>query len=58
MLITSVLVFAMSTFFISFILGNTTKGDKGKVAAFMTLIAWGSLLCGLYIAKLLGIKQE
>jgi hypothetical protein len=52
MLVTGVLIFAMATFFGSFIIGSVSSTDKGKVATFMTLIAWGSLLCGLYFIEL------
>ncbi len=52
MLVFSVLVFAIITFFVSFLIGRTGSGDKGKVALVTTLIAWGSLLCGLYMARL------
>jgi hypothetical protein len=51
MLVTGVLIFAIVTFFVSFIAGNVSKADKGKAATFMTLIAWGSLLCGLYFIE-------
>jgi hypothetical protein len=52
MLVFGVLVFAMVTFFVSFLIGRMDTADKGKVATYMTLVAWGSLLCGLYLAKL------
>jgi hypothetical protein len=52
MLIFGVLVFAIITFFVSFLVGRTENNDKGKVALFTTLIAWGSLLCGLCMARL------
>ncbi len=47
-----VLSFAVATFFVSFLLGRSNDLDRGKVAAFVTLIAWGSMLCGLYMAKI------
>lgn len=47
-----VLMFAMATFFVSFLIGRSNDLDRGKVATYVTLIAWGSLLCGLYLAKL------
>jgi hypothetical protein len=52
MLVFSVLVFAIVAFFVSFLIGRTEDGDKGKLALYTTLIAWGSLLCGLYMARL------
>jgi hypothetical protein len=52
MLVFGVFVFAIAVFFVSFLIGRTENNDKGKVALFTTLIAWGSLLCGLYMARL------
>lgn len=52
MLVFAVLAFALVTFFISFLIGRTNEPDKGKLAAYVTVIAWGSLFCGLYIGKL------
>lgn len=51
MMITGVLVFAIVTFFISFLINRTNDFDKGKFATYVTLIAWGSLLYGLYLSK-------
>lgn len=51
MMVTGVLVFAVVTFFTAFLIGRTNNYDKGKVATYVTLIAWGSLLYGLYLAK-------
>jgi ABC-type multidrug transport system permease subunit len=51
MMVFSILAFAMTTFFVSFLVGRMKDHDKGRIAAFTTLIAWGSLLCGLYLAK-------
>jgi hypothetical protein len=51
MMIFGVLAFAMVTFFISFLIGRIEHADKGKVATYTTLVAWGSLLCGLYLSK-------
>jgi hypothetical protein len=52
MLGTSTLVFAMSTFFVLFLIRSAHNIAKGKMVTFITLIAWISLLCGLYIAML------
>lgn len=52
MMVAGVLVFAIVTFFISLLIGRTNDVDKGKVATYVTLIAWGSLLYGLYMAKI------
>ena len=51
MMIFGILAFAIITFFVSFLLGQIKDFDRGKIAAFATLIAWGSLLYGLYLAK-------
>jgi hypothetical protein len=47
----SILIFAMISFFVSFLIGRMKDHDKGKIAAFTTLIAWGSLMYGLFLAK-------
>jgi len=52
MLVFGVLAFAVATFFLSFLIGVRGESDKGKVAAYVTLTAWGSLICGLYIGKM------
>jgi hypothetical protein len=51
MMVFAILAFAMMTFFVSFLIGRMNDCDRGKIAAFTTLIAWGSLLCGLALAK-------
>jgi hypothetical protein len=51
MMVTGVLVFGVMTFFTSFLIGRTNNYDRGKVATYVTLIAWGSLLYGLFLAK-------
>ena len=48
----SVLVFAIVTFFASFLIGRTGEMDRGKAATYITLIAWGSLIVGLYIGRM------
>ena len=52
MLIFGVLAFAVVTFFASFLIGRTGEFDRGKAATFITLMAWGSLIFGLYIGRL------
>jgi hypothetical protein len=47
-----VLIFAVVTFFVSFLVGRSNDLDRGKVATYVALVAWGSLLCGLYLAKI------
>jgi len=51
MLVFGMLAFAIVSFFVSFLIGRITVHDKGKIAVFTTLIAWGSLMWGLYLAK-------
>lgn len=51
MLVFAVLAFSVVTFFVSFLVGRTNDMDRGKMAAYVTVIAWGSLFCGLYIGK-------
>jgi hypothetical protein len=51
MLVFGVLLFSVTTFAISFLLGQTKEQDKGKTAAYVTLIAWSSLVFGLYLGK-------
>ncbi len=50
-MVMGILVFAIVTFFIPFLIGRIIDFDKGKVATYVTLIAWGSLLYGLYLSK-------
>jgi hypothetical protein len=51
MLIVNVLVFAVATFFISLKMACGANLDNAKVAASATMIAWGSMLYGIYLAK-------
>lgn len=51
MLVFGVLAFAMITFFISILIGRTNNFDKGKIAAYVTLIAWSSLIAGLFMGR-------
>jgi hypothetical protein len=51
MLIFSVLLFAVATFYISFKMALGANLDNAKVAASATMIAWGSMLYGIYLAK-------
>ena len=51
MMLLAILAFATMTFFVSFLIGRMNDHDKGKIAAFTTLIAWGSLMYGLFLAK-------
>ena len=51
MMLLAILAFAAMTFLVSFLIGRMNDHDKGKIAAFTTLIAWGSMMYGLYLAK-------
>jgi hypothetical protein len=51
MMVFSVLVFAVVTVFLSFLVGRAGETDKGKAATCITIIAWGSLIFGLYIGR-------
>ncbi len=51
MLIFGVLFFSILTFFISFLITRTADFDKGKIASYVTIIAWSSLICGLYLGR-------
>lgn len=51
MMVAGVLFFAVVTFFLSFLIGRASDVDKGKSATTVTLVAWGSLLYGLYLSK-------
>jgi hypothetical protein len=51
MLIFNVLLFAVATFIISFQIAHGVNLDNAKVAASATMIAWGSMLYGIYLAK-------
>ena len=52
MLILGVLVFGIMVFMASFLITRNADFDRGKVAALITLIAWGSMLFGLYMGKM------
>ena len=51
MLVSGVLLFSVAAFAISFLVGKAGDHDKGKIAAYVTLIAWSSLIFGLYLGK-------
>jgi len=51
MMVFGILLFSIASFFISFLVGRMKDQDKGRIAAFTTLIAWGSLICGLYLGR-------
>ena len=47
----SILIFSVVTFFVSFLAGRSNDLDRGKVATYVTLVAWGSLFYGLFLVK-------
>ncbi|HUL00769.1 MAG TPA: hypothetical protein VLX29_07930 [Nitrospirota bacterium] len=49
MLETIVLIFAMVSFFLSFLIRRANDFVMKKIATSLTLIAWGSLVCGLFL---------
>jgi hypothetical protein len=51
MMVMGVIIFAVLTFSVSFLMGRIKDFDKGKIATYVTLIAWGSLLYGLYLSR-------
>jgi len=51
MLAFGVLTFGAVTFFISFLIGKRNDFDKGQIAAYVTIIAWSSLIFGLYMGR-------
>ena len=52
MMIAGILVFAAAAFCLSFLIGRSKDMDRGRVAAYVALVAWGSLLYGLCMAKI------
>ena len=53
MLIASMLIFALTAFCLSYLVGRSKDLDRGKIAVYVTLVAWGSMLYGLYMAKII-----
>jgi len=52
MMVASMLIFALAAFFLSYLIGKSKDMERGQLAVYVTLIAWGSLLYGLYMAKI------
>ncbi len=52
MMISGVLFFTAAVFFLSFQIGRSKDMDRGRIAVYMTLVAWGSLIYGLSMAKI------
>lgn len=52
-MIASVLVFGLLVFMISLMIAKRSDVcEKGEIATYIALIAWGSLVFGLYISKI------
>ena len=52
MMIASMLVFALAAFGLSFLIGRSKDLDRGKIAVYVTLVAWGSLLYGISMTRI------
>jgi hypothetical protein len=53
MMIASMLIFASVAFCLSFFIGRSKDLDRGRIAVYVTLVAWGSMLYGLCMAKII-----
>ncbi len=51
MMIAGVLAFSIVVFVVSYLISKAKVIDAGKLAASITLVAWGSMIVGLCIAK-------
>lgn len=49
--IAGVLVFSIIAPLISYLLSRSDNQDRGKIATSVSLVAWGSMLVGLLLAK-------
>ena len=49
--IVGVLIFSIIVPVLSFLVSKSENQDKGKIATSVTLVAWGSMLVGLLLAK-------
>ncbi len=52
MLMASILTFSMAAFYLSFSIGKVKDLDRGKLAVYVALVAWGSMLYGMYMTKI------
>lgn len=52
MIIASILLFSAAAFGASFLIGRSKDMDKGKIAMYVTLVAWASLFYGFSLAKI------
>ncbi len=51
MMIASVLIFSIAVFIVSYLISKARAFDAGKLAAYITLVAWGSMIVGLWISR-------
>ncbi|HLE42223.1 MAG TPA: hypothetical protein VI956_12045 [Nitrospirota bacterium] len=51
MMIGGVLAFSMAVFIFSYRISKAKTFDAGKLAAYITLVAWGSMIVGLCISR-------
>ena len=51
MMIVGVLVFSAAVFIVSYRISKAKAFDTGKLAASITLVAWGSMIVGLCISR-------
>jgi hypothetical protein len=52
MMVIAVLIFSVAVFFVSFEVAKAPLLDRGKIAASLVFVAWGSLLFGLVLSRL------
>jgi len=51
MMIPGVLIFSIVVFIVSYLVARAGTGDQGKTSTAIALIAWGSLLLGIFISR-------
>ncbi len=51
MMIVGVLAFSIAVFIVSYLISKARAFDTGKLAAYITLVAWGSMIVGLCISR-------
>lgn len=52
MMISGILIFSIAVIMVSFLVSKHGDHDRGKLSTMITLIAWGSMIFGLFIARL------
>jgi hypothetical protein len=51
MFFAGVFLFSIAVLIVSYAVSNIQDPDKGKLAFFTTLVAWGSLLAGMMLSR-------